>query len=99
MISVFGDCELDAERCELRHAGAAVTVEPKVFKVLTHLIVHHDRVVTKDEILERFWPGAFVSESALTRCLTKVRRAVHDDHLSQRVIKTARDHGYRLVLE
>ena len=99
MISIFGDCELDAARCELRRAGATVTVEAKVFKVLVHLIVHRERVVTKDELLEHFWPGAFVSEPALTRCLTKVRQAVHDDRLSQRIIKTVRGHGYRFVAE
>jgi DNA-binding winged helix-turn-helix (wHTH) protein len=34
MLYIFGDCTFDTERCELRHAGEMVTVEPKVFKVL-----------------------------------------------------------------
>jgi hypothetical protein len=38
-----------------------------------------------------------MSESALTRCLTKARQAVHDDRVNQRVIKTVRGHGYRFV--
>lgn len=33
MIYIFGDCELDAARCELWRAGATVTVGPQVFKV------------------------------------------------------------------
>jgi DNA-binding winged helix-turn-helix (wHTH) protein len=86
----FGDCEFDAERCELRCAGQPVQVEPKVFKVLAHLITHRHRVVPKDELLEHFWPGTFISESALTQCLTKVRKAVQDDNVSQRIIKTVR---------
>jgi tetratricopeptide (TPR) repeat protein len=53
--------------------------------------------VHKDELLERFWPGTFISESALTHCLAKVRKAVHDDHVSQHIIKTVRGHGYRFV--
>jgi DNA-binding winged helix-turn-helix (wHTH) protein len=51
---VFGDCEFDAARCELRCAGKIVLVEPKVFKVLAYLIAHRDRVVHKDELLEHF---------------------------------------------
>lgn len=97
MIYRFGDCELDDERYELRRAGKVVTIEPKVFNVLTYLIRHHDRVVTKEELLERFWPGTFISESALTRCLTMVRKAVQDNAAGQRMVKTARGYGYRFV--
>jgi DNA-binding winged helix-turn-helix (wHTH) protein len=79
---VFGDCELDTARYALWGASKAVLVEPKVFKVLAHLIAHRDRVVHKDELLARFWPGTFMSESALPHCLTKVRKAVHDDNVS-----------------
>ena len=31
MCYVFGDCELDAARCELRCASKTVLVEPKIF--------------------------------------------------------------------
>ena len=41
-------------------------VEPQVFDVLTYLIEHRDRVVTKSELLESVWGHDFVSESALT---------------------------------
>ena len=94
---VFGDYTLDDTRYELRRLGESVAIEPKAFKVLAHLIQHRDRVVTKTELLERFWPGVFVSESALTRCLARVRRAVHDEGPEQRVIRTIRGHGYRFI--
>jgi len=97
MIYVFGDYELDTARCALRRTGEPVTVEPKVFNVLAYLMAHRDRVVTKDELLERFWPGAFMSGSVLTRCLAKARKAVHDDSVRQHVIKTVRGHGYHFV--
>jgi len=97
MLYIFGDCTFDTERCELRHAGEMVTVEPKVFKVLAYLLEHRNRVVTKAELLECFWPGTSMSESALTHCLTKARKAVHDDSVSQSIIKTVRGYGYRFV--
>jgi len=78
MIYRFGDCVLDKERYELRRADAVVIIEPKVFQVLVYLIQHRDCVVTRDELLEHCWPGTFVSESALTQCLARVRKAVGD---------------------
>src|SRR5262249_42902345 len=94
---IFSDYELDDTRYELRRSGESVAIEPKAFKVLAHLIQHRDRVVTKTELLEQFWPGVFVSESALTRCLARVRWAVHDEGPEQRIIRTIRGHGYRFV--
>jgi DNA-binding winged helix-turn-helix (wHTH) protein len=97
MIYVFGDCELDEALYELRHGGVPVKLEPKAFRVLAYLIRHRDRVVTKDELIEKLWPGEFVTESALTRCIVKARQAVQDDGVAQRVIKTVHGHGFRFV--
>ena len=49
-------------------------IEPKVFDVVRYLIDHADRVVSKDELLGRLWPGEHVSESVLPRCITVARR-------------------------
>ena len=76
MIYAFGDFELDEEHYELRRAGAPIGLEPKAFRVLAYLVRHHERVVTRDELLERFWPGEFVTESALDHCIVKARQAV-----------------------
>lgn len=97
MIYRFGNYELDAPRCELRCAGQQVAIEPKVFAVLVYLLQHRDRVVTKEELLEHCWPGTFVSEAALTRCLTKVRKTVQSEPAGLPVIKTLYGRGYCFV--
>ena len=43
MIYVFGDCELDLGRYELRRAGAVQPVEPQVFDVLALLLRERGR--------------------------------------------------------
>ena len=93
----FGTCELDATRYELRREGTAVHVEPQVFDVLVYLLAHRDRVVSKVELLEAVWGDRFVSESALTSRIKAARRAVGDDGLAQRTIRTVHGRGYRLV--
>src|SRR5215471_20549679 len=97
MVYYFGECILDAERYELQRAGAVVAIEPKVFQVLVYLIEHRDHLVTRDELLEHCWPGTFVSDAALTQCLTRVRRAVGEQRGGPLLIKTVHRHGYRFM--
>jgi DNA-binding response OmpR family regulator len=97
MIYRFGNYELDAQRCEVRSGGQLVAIEPKVFEVLVYLIEHRDRVVTKEELLEHCWPGTFVSDAALSRCLMKVRKTVQPEPGGVPVIKTLYGRGYYFV--
>src|SRR5207249_2238360 len=48
-------------------------------------------------LLEQCWPGMFVSEAALTRCLAKIRQAVQAGRTDTPVIKTIHGQGYRFV--
>ncbi len=99
MIYHFEDYTLDEERHELCRAGKAVSIEPRVFQVLLYLIEHRDRVVSKAERFEQCWPDTFVTESALTRCMTKLRRAVRTPPGATDVIKTVHRQGYRWVAD
>src|SRR6185436_13014628 len=97
MIFAFGDFELDESLYQLRRRGEVVRLEPKVFDVLAYLVRKRDRVVPKDELLARLWPGEFVSETVLPRCITAARKAVGDDPAAQKVIQTVHGRGYRFV--
>ena len=93
----FGDFVLDLPRYELRRNGVPVPVEPQVFDVLTQLVKHHHRVVTKIELFDAVWGGRFVGEAALSSRIKAVRRALGDDGVSQHVIRTVRGRGYQFV--
>ncbi len=93
----FGDCVLDAARRELTLGGAPVTTQPKAFELLLYLVRNRDRAVDKDELQDALWPRSIVTETALTRCVMKARRAVGDDAERQSIIKTVHGHGYRFV--
>jgi predicted ATPase/DNA-binding winged helix-turn-helix (wHTH) protein len=95
----FGEYQLDVGRFTLTGPAGPVHVEPQVFEVLHHLILNHDRVVSKEELLDTVWGDRFVSESALTSRIKAARRAVGDDGQAQRVIKTVHARGYQFVTE
>ena len=97
MIFVFGDCELDLDRFELRRAGRLRPVEPQVFDLLAVLIRERRRVVPKEELLDTVWGNRFVSESALTSRVKAARQAIGDDGHSQHLIRTAHGRGYQFV--
>ena len=99
MLYHFSNYSLEEARRELRRAEQCVAVEPKMFQVLLYLLQHRDRVVSKEELLEQCWPETFVGEAALTRCLTKLRKAVQADRTAPPVIKTLHGHGYRFVAD
>ena len=99
MIFCFGPYELDTRLYELRRSGSACPIEPQVFNVLAYLAEHRDRVVSKEELLEKVWQDRFVSETTLTSRLKAARRAVGDDGKSQNVIRTLHGRGYRFVAD
>jgi pimeloyl-ACP methyl ester carboxylesterase/DNA-binding winged helix-turn-helix (wHTH) protein len=98
-VYVFDGCDLDPARVELRRDGEPVHVEPQVFDVLAFLLAHHDRVVSKSELLDHVWGSRFVSDSTLTSRVKAARRAIGDDGTSQRLIATVHGVGYRFVGE
>ena len=99
MIFRFGRYELDSAGRELRRDGVRIETEPKAFELLLFLAEHADRAVSKDELLKTLWPRSIVTETALTRCVMKARRAVNDDPSDPQVIRTVYGHGYRFVAD
>jgi class 3 adenylate cyclase/DNA-binding winged helix-turn-helix (wHTH) protein/tetratricopeptide (TPR) repeat protein len=99
MLYRFYDYTLDPASREVRHGTHRLALEPKVFQVLLYLLEHRDRMVPKAELFKQCWPEAFVSESALTRCLARLRKAIQPTATAPPVIKTLHRQGYRFVAE
>jgi hypothetical protein len=56
--------------------SVTVQVEPKVLRLLLYLIENRNRLVRKQELLDRVWPDAMVTENALTRVVGLLRKAL-----------------------
>jgi TolB-like protein len=99
MIYRFDRFELDPGRFELRAGGQPQPVEPQVLELLILLAANPDRLVTKDEIVERIWHRRFVSDSAVSSRIKSARRAIGDDGAAQRLVRTVHGKGFRFVGE
>lgn len=99
MIYRFGAFELDTFRVELRADGVVRPLEPQVFALLTLLIENRERLLSRDEIIEKVWDGRVVSDAAVSSRIKSARQALGDDGKSQRFIKTVHRLGFRFVAE
>ena len=99
MIYLFDEFELDRSKVELRRNGTTVPVEPQVFALLLLLAENRERLVSRDEVIEKVWDGRIISESALDSRIKSARRALGDDGKAQRFIRTIHGKGFRFVAE
>jgi DNA-binding winged helix-turn-helix (wHTH) protein/predicted ATPase len=99
MIYIFDNYTLDTQCYELRHVGVPCKLEPQVFNILAYLLEHHTRVVSKDELLEQFWPQQFISDVTVNQRVMAARKALGDNGRVQRYIKTVHGRGYRFVAD
>ena len=99
MIYRFGPFELDLDTVELRAEGKPLPVEPQVFSLLAFLVEHSERLVSRDELLEKVWDGRVVTDSALASRVKSARKALGDDGKAQRFIKTIHGRGFRFVAD
>src|SRR5580765_7066682 len=93
----FTDFEIDLSQQELRRLGKAVHIEPQVFDLIVHLVRNHDRIVSKDELIETIWNGRIISEAALSSRINGARRALGDNGNDQALIRTLHKRGFRFV--
>ena len=96
---VFSNFEVSSEERRLIRDGVQVPTEPRILDVLLFLIQNRSRVVTRKELLEACWPGIYVSDGALSRCLSRVRKALDQPRDANSPIQTLHSKGYRFVAE
>ena len=93
----FGDFCLDPANATLKRGTTAIALTPKAFGVLELLAARAGQLVTKDEFLDRLWPGVFVGDAVLKVCVREIRHALGDDHHEPTFIETVHKRGYRFI--
>lgn len=93
----FDQFTIDTGQFQLSRDDASVRLEPLAFDLLVYLIEHRDRVVGRDELLDKLWPGKVVTDAALAARLRDLRKALGDSGRRQAIIKTVHGRGYRFI--
>jgi DNA-binding response OmpR family regulator len=95
----IGEYVLDERNARLSRDGKPLDLPPKAFSVLCLLVRNHERLVTKDELLDAVWGHRHVSESVLKTIINQVRSQLDDDPRAPRYIETLNRRGYRFVAQ
>jgi DNA-binding winged helix-turn-helix (wHTH) protein len=90
----FGTCVFDAAARRLLRDGRDVRLSPKAIEFLIALIERRGEALAKADLLERVWPGVFVSDASLARVVSELRDAVGDDARRPRIVRTVHGYGY-----
>ena len=95
----FADFRLETGKQALFCRNIETHLPKRHFQILHYLIENRDRVVTRDELLNKFWDGHEVYDDALSKCVGALRRILDDKDRSPRFIETRRGTGYRFIGE
>src|SRR5262245_7641034 len=90
----FGPYVLDQESRQLLHGDDVVHLSPKAFDLLSILVSHRPKALSKSELQNRLWPRTFVVEKNLVNLVSEIRDAIGDDPSNPRFIRTVHRFGY-----
>ena len=93
----FDDVEIDFERSEILKAGQRVDVAAKELLLLRYLVDHRDRVVPREEILQKVWEYDSQVTSRTVDVHVSWLRQKLDNPQNPKHIQTVRGKGYRFT--
>jgi two-component system alkaline phosphatase synthesis response regulator PhoP len=94
----FGDVEVDFERADVRKGGQTVPLASKELQLLRYLVDNRERVVPREEILQKVWEyNAEVSSRTIDVHVAWLRQKLEDNPQVPKHIQTIRGKGYRFM--
>jgi DNA-binding winged helix-turn-helix (wHTH) protein len=93
----FGPFTPDPTNKWLWREAEQLTLWAKDFAVLQYLVLHPNRLISKEELLQTVWPDTFVGDDALKGCIQRIRRVLRDNARAPQFIETVHRQGYRFI--
>ena len=93
-----GNVVVDLERGAVRKNGEEVPLSALEYKLLSALLTHRGRLMTRGKLLEEIWDidGDFVNDNTLTVYIKRLREKLEDNPQNPVIIRTVRGMGYRV---
>jgi len=90
------DLVMDRDRHEVQRAGKSVQLTAKEYALLEYLLLHRNKVHTRDELFNGVWGSDFLGDSNLIDVYIRYLRGKIDDGFEEKLIQTVRGVGYAL---
>src|SRR5215831_15109660 len=97
----FGPYEVCSDSCELRKHGSRLKLSGQAIQVLLTLLETPGRVVPREELQRRLWPGASFGDfdHGLNAAVNRLREVLGDSATVPKFIETIPRRGYRFIGE
>lgn len=97
VVLTSGTLTLDPANRSVQRNGTAITLTPREFGVLEHLMMNKDTVVTKADIVASVWDPHFDGPDNIVEVYVRYLRRKIDIPFDTNTIETIRGVGYRLL--
>ncbi|MDQ2681577.1 MAG: response regulator transcription factor [Candidatus Eremiobacteraeota bacterium] len=92
----FRDLVMDRDRHEVQRAGAVAPLTAKEYALLEYLLLHRNKVHSRDELFNGVWGSDFLGDSNLIDVYIRYLRSKIDDGHDEKLIATVRGVGYTI---
>jgi DNA-binding response OmpR family regulator len=95
-IIVYRDLVMDRDRHEVQRGGKPVNLTAKEYALLEYLLLHRNKVHSRDELFNGVWGSDFLGDSNLIDVYIRYLRGKIDDGFEDKLITTVRGVGYTI---
>jgi two-component system OmpR family response regulator len=93
----LADLTLDLATRHVERGGRPIALQPREFRLLAHLMMHSDQVLTRTMLLEAVWGYQFDPQTNVIDVQVSRLRAKVDVGTTRPLIHTVRGVGYRMA--
>jgi len=94
----LGNIYFDTTKRLLQADDQQLYLEPRIFDLLLALLTAEQQQLSREQLIELVWQGRVVSESAINRAVSLLRKALAQLDPSQPYLETLPKVGYRLLV-
>jgi TolB-like protein/tetratricopeptide (TPR) repeat protein len=95
----IGDFDILPSQGRIVSTDGEIRVQPKIVDVLLCLATTPGEVVSREKLHDAVWGNVVVTDDALNRCISELRRMLGDRRGETHYIETVPKRGYRLLPE
>ena len=96
MLFTFGELQINTQEISITRNGDNIQFEPRVFELLIYFCNHPEKAISRQELIEHVWNQRTVSDAAINRAVSELRKLIEDEPNQPKWILTVSKVGYKL---
>ena len=95
-VVAYRDLVMDRDRHEVSRSGKQLALTAKEYALLEYLLLHRNKVHSRDELFNGVWGSDFLGDSNLIDVYIRYLRGKIDEGFDEKLITTVRGVGYTI---